>query len=75
MDDLTQKIDLSKSTPITCEKCEGKSFKQTLMLNKLSALLSPTGKETIVPIAVFACESCGHINEEFVKAEYSGGLG
>ena len=50
-----------------CEKCEGSTFKQTIMLHKLSALLSPNGQETIVPAAVFACEKCGHVNSDFTQ--------
>ena len=50
-----------------CEKCENPTFKQSLMLHKLSALLSPNGQETIVPAAVFACESCNHVNKEFTE--------
>ena len=64
--------DLSKAKPMTCEKCQNPTFKQTLMLSKLSALLSPNGQETIVPAAVFACEKCGHVNEEFVGAQLTG---
>ena len=60
-----QQIDISKTTPIQCEKCEGSTFKQTLLLRKLSSLVSPTGQETIIPMAVFACEACGHVNKEF----------
>ena len=74
MDELGQKIDLSKSTAIQCEECENKTFEQTLLLNKLSALVSPSGRATIVPIAAFACEKCNHVNEEFIKAEYDGVL-
>ena len=66
-DQLKQQIDLSKATPMKCEKCENSTFKQTLMLHKMSALVSPTGQETIVPAAVFACEKCGHVNKEFTK--------
>jgi len=69
MQDLSQTIDLSKATPIKCDKCEGSTFKQTLMLHKLSALVSPSGQETIVPAAVFACENCGHVNDEFAKSD------
>ena len=58
-------VDLSKATPMRCEKCEGSTFKQTIMLHKMSALVSPNGQETIVPAAVFACEKCGHVNSEF----------
>jgi hypothetical protein len=60
-------LDLSKATTMRCEECEGATFEQTLMLHKFSALLSPNGKETIVPSAVFACTKCGHVNEEFTK--------
>jgi len=31
----------------------------------MSALVSPSGQETIIPMAVFACEKCGHVNKEF----------
>ena len=67
MDNLQQSIDMSKATSIICEKCENTTFKQTLIISKLSALLSPNGQETIIPSAVFACEKCGHVNEEFLK--------
>ena len=65
-------MDLSKAKPMKCEKCENPTFKQTIMLSKLSALLSPNGQETIVPTAVFACEACGHVNEEFVGSQLKG---
>ena len=65
MDNLQQSIDMSKATSIICEKCENTTFKQTLIISKLSALLSPNGQETIIPMAVFACEKCGHVNKEF----------
>ncbi len=71
-DQLKQQLDMSKATQINCEKCEGSTFKQTLLLSKLSALLSPTGQESIIPVAAFACESCGHVNEEFVKLAKQG---
>ncbi len=68
-DQLKQQIDLSNAKPMKCEKCGNPTFKQTMMLHKLSALVSPTGKETIIPAAVFACEKCNHVNEEFTKME------
>ena len=33
---------------------------------RLSALVSPSGKEQLVPIPVFRCDDCGHINDEFL---------
>ena len=64
---MQEQIDISKTTPIKCEKCENQTFKQTLLIRKLSALMSPNGQETIVPMAVFACEKCGHVNSDFTE--------
>ena len=38
-------------------------------MRKLSALLSPHGKETMMPVQVFACAKCGHINDDFQTKE------
>ena len=62
-------LDLSKAKTMRCESCENATFDQTIMLHKFSALVSPNGRETIVPAAVFACSKCGHVNEQFVKAD------
>ena len=64
-----QTIDMSQTTPIKCEKCENSTFKQTLLIRKLSALVAPNGQETVIPIGVFACEKCGHVNSDFEKME------
>ena len=64
-----QTIDMSQTTSIKCEKCENSTFKQTLLIRKLSALVSPNGQETVIPVAVFACEKCGHVNTEFENME------
>ena len=66
-DQLKQQIDLSKASTMKCEKCENPTFKQTLMLHKMSAIVSPNGQETIVPAAVFACEKCEHVNKDFTQ--------
>ena len=62
-------IDLTHAKDIVCEKCGGKGFRQTMMLKRLSSLMSPTGQEAIIPVACFACDTCGHINKEFQEAE------
>ena len=64
-----QTIDMSQTTSVKCEKCENSTFKQTLLIRKLSALVSPSGQETVIPVAVFTCEKCGHVNSEFVDME------
>ena len=62
-------IDMSQTTQLKCEKCENSTFKQTLLIRKLSALVAPNGQETVIPVAVFACEKCGHVNSEFENME------
>ena len=62
-------VDLTHAKSIVCEKCQHKGFKQTMMLKKLSALVSPNGQESIIPVMAFACDKCGHINKEFEEAE------
>jgi hypothetical protein len=54
-------IDISKADTIVCEECGNASFIQAFFLKKLSALMSPTGKESIVPMQVFSCGNCGTI--------------
>ena len=62
---MQEQIDFSKTSQIKCESCGGSTFKQTLLLRKMSALVAPGGQETIIPMQVFACEKCGHVNKEF----------
>jgi len=62
---MQEQIDISKTSAIKCEACENQTFKQSLLLRKLSALVSPNGQETLVPVQVFACEKCGNVNSEF----------
>ena len=62
---MEEQIDFSKTTEICCEACGGQTFKQPLLMRKMSALVAPNGQETIIPMAVFACEKCGHVNKEF----------
>ena len=54
-------LDISKADTIVCEECGNASFIQAFFLKKVSALVSPTGKEAIVPIQVFSCGNCGAI--------------
>ena len=62
---MQEQIDFSKTSQIKCEACGSSTFKQTLLLRKMSALVAPGGQETIIPMQVFACEKCGHVNKEF----------
>lgn len=58
-------IDLEKTTPITCS-CGNYTFTASAILRKASALISPNGREGIVPIPVFTCNACGNIPPEII---------
>jgi len=60
-------IDLSKAETIVCENCGNASFIQAFFLKKISALMSPTGKEAIVPMQVFSCGNCGTIPKNMIN--------
>ena len=62
-------IDLSQTTAEVCEKCENDTFIAVFKMRKLSALLSPAGKESMVPLQVFACVKCNNINSAFLPKE------
>ena len=62
-------IDFSQTTAEICEKCENNTFIQVYRIRTLSALLSPTGKDTKIPIQMYACSKCNHINESFLPKE------
>jgi hypothetical protein len=51
-----------------CSKCESKVFAPAVVLKKLSALLSPNGKETMIPVQVFMCAKCQYVPDEFLSA-------
>ena len=62
-------LDLSQAETILCEKCGNDTFTQVYQMRTLSALLSPTGEEAKIPIQIFACHKCGHINKGFLPKE------
>ena len=62
-------INMSQTTAEVCESCENDTFIQVYQMRKLSALLSPTGEPAMIPIQVFACAKCGHINKGFLPKE------
>ena len=62
-------VDFSQTTEECCESCGNNTFVQVYQMRKLSALLSPTGQEAMIPIQVFACVECNHINKGFQPKE------
>jgi len=57
-------INIFELETIKCSNCGSRNFQLISILKKVSALQSPTGKESIVPIDFHACVSCGAIPAE-----------
>jgi len=55
------KIDLTEADTMKCQSCENPVFIQGYVIKKISAIVSPTGKEVIAPIQVFNCGNCGEM--------------
>jgi|TARA_R110000822_G_scaffold112822_1_gene243836 hypothetical protein len=56
-------VDFDQTTSLTCDECEHDTFTQVFYIRRLSALLSPSGEESLIPVPTFACAKCGHVNE------------
>jgi hypothetical protein len=59
-------ISLDKTTAMSCDKCGHEVFIEGLILRKASRFLTGTAQDSLVPIPVFSCTKCGHVNEEFL---------
>ena len=51
---------------VECNECGNPTFIQVHLLRKISAVLSPNGKGGFLPVPIFQCAACGHINEELM---------
>lgn len=61
------KVDISKADTIKCEYCGNYLFIQSTILKKLSALVSPTGQEALIPVDVYSCGNCGRVPKDMLK--------
>ena len=62
-------VGLEQTTGVSCDECGNQYFQQQLVLRQASGLLTGTGQTTYIPIPVFACSACGHVNTEFLPKE------
>lgn len=62
-------VPYEQTTAVECEECGHNMFQQALHLRKASGLLTGTGQTSYIPIPVFACLKCNHINQEFLPKE------
>ena len=59
---------LAQAESVTCESCGNHTFTDVMMMKRISPIISPTGKEAVIPIQTFACNACGFDNKQFLPA-------
>lgn len=62
-------ISLDKTTGITCDSCKNNVFQEGVLLRKASRFLTGTAQDALIPIPVFACSKCGHVNNEILPPQ------
>ena len=62
-----QSVDLSKADTIKCDNCENYLFITSFVIKRVSAILSPTGQEGLVPIQVYSCGNCGQVPKSLLE--------
>jgi uncharacterized Zn finger protein len=58
-------VSLDQTTSIACDECGSEAFVQVLFLRKVSRFVIGAQQDGLVPVPAFACNKCGHVNEEF----------
>ena len=65
-------VDLSKADTIKCDDCGNYLFITAHVIKRLSAIISPTGQEAMIPVQVYSCGNCGRVPKIFLEGS---GLG
>ena len=60
-------VDLREAETIKCDDCGNYLFITSHILKRLSALLSPTGEEALIPVQVYSCGDCGKVPSKLLE--------
>ena len=60
-------VDLSKADTIKCDDCGNYLFITAHVIKRISAIMSPTGQEAVVPVQVYSCGNCGTVPKMFME--------
>lgn len=60
---------LKDTTSVVCEECQNDTFIQVSFLRGVSKFITGTQEDAIIPISVFACSKCNHVNKDFLPKE------
>lgn len=69
MDPVKMNINLEDTTEITCDKCGSATFHEAVLLRSISRFITGTAQDGMMPIPVFACNKCGHVNDRFLPQQ------
>jgi hypothetical protein len=72
MEQVNQQLDLSKAETMKCEQCKSTLFTIAFVIKRVSAIISPSGQEAIVPVQVYSCDSCGKVPSIFLRGMENG---
>ena len=61
------KLDLSTAETMKCEQCGSTLFNTAFVIKRISAIVSPSGQEAIVPVQVYSCDGCSKVPSIFLK--------
>jgi uncharacterized Zn finger protein len=67
--ELNMNVALKDTIPIICEECGHSVFQEGVLLRKISRFVTGTSQDALMPIPVFTCSKCGHVNEEFMPKD------
>ena len=60
-------VDLKNAETMKCAKCGNSIFIQGYVIKKISAIVSPTGEEALIPIEIYSCGNCGKVPSSMLK--------
>ena len=60
-------VDLREAETIKCDDCGNYLFITSHILKRLSAIVSPSGEEALVPVQVYSCGDCGKVPSKLLE--------
>ena len=57
-------VDLKDADTMKCDDCDNSVFIPAFFIKRLSSIVSPTGKEALIPIQVYSCGNCGKVPDK-----------
>lgn len=61
-----QNVSLKDTTAIVCEECSHDVFTQKYLLRSLSRFVTGSPQDAMIPVPIFECSKCGHVNKDFL---------